>query len=145
MDLAGLDVQAWGVNPQDPLLSRQLRHLPLKQPVVVSLGTPVSEAIEVMKDRQEGCVFVEDDGRLVGVVTERDIATQVAAPGRDPRHTLIEEVMTPRPVALQRGDSLAWALHRMGVDGHRHLPVMDGERLSGFLSMRTVLQTLLDA
>ena len=99
----------------------------------------------MMKQRQEGCVFIQDKERLVGVVTERDVTTQVAAPGRHPQHTRVEEVMTPRPVALQKGDSLAWAMHRMGVDGHRHLPVLDGERLCGFLSIRTVLQTLLDA
>ena len=43
--------------------------------------------------------------------------------------------MTPNPVALEKDDVLAWALHRMGVDGYRHLPVLDGERLAGFLDV----------
>ena len=40
---------------------------------------------------------------------------------------------------------VVWALHRMGVDGYRHLPVMEDERLVGFLSIRTVLQVFRDA
>jgi len=68
---------------------------------------------------------------------------RVASRGRDPSQIRLGEVMTPNPVALQKDDALAWALHRMGVDGYRHLPVLDGDRLVGFLSIRTVLRTLL--
>ena len=146
LDLAGLDVQAWGVSPDDPLLKRDLASLPLKEPLTCILGRPVTEAIELMQERGEGCVFaVRDDGKLEGVLTERDVTVRIAAVGRDPRVTKLDEVMTPRPVSLQQTDSIAWALHRMGVDGFRHLPVMDGDRLVGFLSARTVLRVLLDA
>ena len=58
----------------------------------------------------------------------------------NPGRTRLEEVMTPNPVTLRREDPLSWALHRMGVDGFRHLPILDGERLIGFLSVRTVLE-----
>ena len=81
----------------------------------------------------------------MGVLTERDVGSRVAVPGRDPSRTRLEEVMTPNPVTLRTSDPLAWALHRMGVDGYRHIPVLKAERLVGFLSARTVLQILLDA
>jgi CBS domain-containing protein len=144
MDLAGLDVEAWGVDPDDPMLAFPLSRLALKQPLTLSADATVAEAIDLMKDRHEGCVFILDEtDRLRGVMTERDVSARVAAPGRDPEQTRLGEVMTPRPVALQQDDPLAWALHRMGVDGHRHLPVLAEKKLIGFLSVRAVLRELL--
>ena len=146
MDLAGLDVAAWGLDPKDPVLVMTLAELPLKDSLVLSTTSTVTEAIKLMKQRHEGCVLVNDDqGVLKGIVTEHDVAARVAAPGRDPGRTLLETVMTPDPVTLQKGDSLAWALHRMAVDGYRHLPVFDDARLVGFLSIRTVLRVFCEA
>jgi CBS domain-containing protein len=146
MDLAGLDVKAWGVDPDDPLLAVPLGDLPLKQPLVLPGDATVLRAIELMRERHEGCVFIQDArGRLAGVFTERDVTVRVAAPARDPAETHLEEVMTRNPVALLKADPLAWALHRMGVDGHRHLPVLDGDGLAGFLSARAVMRVFLDA
>jgi len=146
MDLAGLDVQAWGVDPKDPLLATPLSELPLKKPLVLGPGSSVAEAVGLMRERHEGCVLVEQKGAgLIGVFTERDVVVRVASRGRDPEQTRLEEVMTADPVVLQRDDPVSWALHRMGIDGVRHIPVLDGDRLHGFLSMRTVLKLLLDS
>jgi len=145
LDLAGLDVTAWGVDPKDPALAMPLSQVDLKQPLVLSPAATVTEAIGLMKQRREGCVFVVDARGLAGVMTERDVTMRVAAPGRNPDQTRLEEVMTPRPVTLESDDPLAWALHRMGVDGHRHLPILEGGELIGFLSIRTVLKLLLAA
>jgi len=146
MDLAGLDVEAWGLDPQDPVLVTPLADLPLKDPLLLTRTSTVTDAIELMKERHEGCVLVKDDrGKLAGIFTEHDVAARVAARGRDPVRTRLEEVMTPNPVTLQKDDPLVWALHRMGVDGFRHLPVVEDERPVGFLSVRTVLQVFRDA
>lgn len=146
MDLAGLDVKAWGVDPEDPLLAAPLGELPLKAPPMLAPTATVSEAITLMRDRNEGCVFVcNEANELVGVFTERDVTVRIAARGRDPGQTRVEEVMTHQPLTLRVADPLAWALHRMGVDGHRHIPVLEGSRLEGFLSSRTVLQLFLDS
>ena len=146
LDLAGLDVTAWGVDPEDPLLAVPLGELPLKKPLTLPSDAAVSQAIEMMRERHEGCVFVEEaGGRLVGVFTERDVTVRIAARGRNPAETRLHEVMTSNPVALLDKDPLAWALHRMGVDGHRHLPVLDENGLVGFLSSRVVLRAFLDA
>ena len=146
MDLAGLDVEAWGLDPEDTVLATTLANLPLKDALVLSPSSTVSEAIELMQQQHQGCVFVTDDGgALSGVLTERDVVARVAAPGRDPGRTRLEEVMTPNPVTLQKEDPLAWALHRMGVDGFRHLPILDDGQLIGFLSVRTVLEVFREA
>jgi CBS domain-containing protein len=146
MDLAGLDVQVWGVDPADPLLATPLAELPLKKPLVLGPGASVAEAVALMRQHHEGCVFVEQEGEgLIGVFTERDVAVRVASRGRDPEKTRLQEVMTASPVTLQRDDPVSWALHRMGIDGFRHIPVLDEGRLHGFLSSRTVLKVLLDS
>lgn len=144
MDLAGIDVKAWGVAPDDPLLRRKITGLPLKPALALGEDATVADAVAVMAEKREGCVFVTDeDGRLVGVVTERDVALRVAARGLAPGSVTLERVMTPDPFAVLAGDSLAFVLHRMGVDGYRHVPVVDeGRRLSGFLSIRTILGVL---
>lgn len=145
MDLAGLDVKAWGVDPADPVLAATLRELPLKPPSVLGPDARVSEAIKLMRECHEGCIFVcREKGELVGVFTERDVTARIAARGRDPERTRLAEVMTRKPLTLAAGDPLAWALHRMGVDGHRHIPVLDDGRLVGFLSSRIVLKRLAD-
>ncbi|NIM61694.1 MAG: CBS domain-containing protein, partial [Acidobacteria bacterium] len=85
MDLAGLDVQVWGVDPEDPLLASQLKDLPLKKPLVLNTTCTVSEAVERMREHRQGAVFVENERNgLIGVFTERDVAVRVASRGRDP-------------------------------------------------------------
>ena len=94
MDLAGLDVQAWGVDPKDPLLATPLAELPLKKPLVLGADSTVAEAVSLMCERREGCVFIENEAELIGVFTERDVAVRVASRGRDPQQTRLKEVMT---------------------------------------------------
>lgn len=145
LDLAGLDVKDLHVDASDPVMALPLGELPLKEALVLEPTASVAEAIALMRERREGCVFVEDGaGRLVGTLTERDIASRVLNRSRNPGATPMHEVMTRDLVVLGRSDPLAWALHRMGVDGYRHLPVVDEGRLVGFLSMRTVLRVLPD-
>ncbi|HVS12455.1 MAG TPA: CBS domain-containing protein [Thermoanaerobaculia bacterium] len=144
MDLAGLDVKAWGLSADDPLLRRRVSELPIKRALTLGPEAPVAEAIRLMHQESEGCVFVEDEvGRMVGVVTERDVALRVAARGLDRERTTVSRVMTRDPFTVRLDDSFAFALHRMGVDGFRHVPVVDEERrLRGFLSIRSVLAVL---
>jgi CBS domain-containing protein len=144
MDLAGLDVKAWGLAPDDPLLLRSVAELPIKRALTLGPDAPVVEAIRLMNEGREGCVFVEDrSGRMIGVVTERDVALRVAARGLDRERVTVDRVMTRDPFSVRPDDSFAFALHRMGVDGFRHVPVVDEQRrLRGFLSIRSVLAVL---
>jgi CBS domain-containing protein len=144
-DLAGLDVGAWSLDPGDPVLALPMREFRLKEPLVLPPEASVHDAIELMKERREGCVFVQEGAELCGVFTERDVTVRVAGPRRDPQKTRLEDVMTPDPTVLGMDDPLALAFHRMGHDGYRHLAVVDGGRLRGFLSARTVLEELLRA
>ena len=142
LDLAGLDLE-WGLKSDDPVLSMPISELAIKEPLLLRPDASVAEAVELMRERREGCVFVtEEQAGLVGMLSERDVIVRVAAPGRDPAKTRLEEVMTGRPATLRPSDPLAWALHRMAVDGYRHLPLLEDGQLVGFLSIRTVIEKL---
>lgn len=91
-----------------------------------------------LRDRNIGALAVLDDGRLTGIISERDVITRVVAPGRDPQTTLVGAVMTESPVTVETGASLVDALERMLDGGFRHLPVTRGDDAVGMISMRDI-------
>ncbi len=144
MDLAGLDIKAWGVGSDDPILNMPLSELRTKAAVAVEPGDTIAEMLRRVGESGEGCAFVVDgEGLLVGVITERDVVTRIVMRRRPPGKITVGEVMTEAPFALRLDDPLRFALTRMGVDGFRHVAIVDEEgRLTGFFSARTVLQAL---
>ena len=136
LDLAGLDVQAWGVTPQDPLLTMPLDDLPLKDPLALGVDDSVTDAIRLMKDRHEGCVFILEEEQLVGVVTDRDIALRALAEARDPETTPVLEIATTPAVSLREELPLSQASDRMRTHGLRRVPVIDAKgRLVGMVAV----------
>jgi CBS domain-containing protein len=99
------------------------------EPICLPETAAVDDAIaRMLERRQAGVLIVDDGGRLTGIFTERDVLTRVAGAGRDPRRTLLRDVMTPNPEALTAGDRIAYAVHSMSVAGFRTVPLVDGER-----------------
>ena len=95
------------------------------------------DAARTMSDRHIASVAVEgEDGRLVGIFTERDMLDRVIAPGRDPNTTPLSEVMTPRPITVRASTTVRHAIAEMKDCGLRHLPVTDGDEVVGVVSMR---------
>jgi CBS domain-containing protein len=97
-----------------------------------------------MAKRRIGAVPVVDKGRLVGIFTERDVVLRIVAAGRDPNKTALAKVMTPDPETLEPGDSVRAALDLMRSGHFRHLPVVDGDRLVGIISIRDLYQSVVD-
>src|SRR3989454_11997802 len=99
------------------------------EPICLAPTATVEEAIARMLERRQACVLVVDgDGRLTGILTERDVLMRVAGAGRDPRRTVLREVMTPNPEALTAGHRVAYAVHCMSVAGFRTVPLVDAQR-----------------
>jgi CBS domain-containing protein len=95
----------------------------------------VFAAIERMVSHGIGALAVVDDGRLVGMLTERDYLRRVALEGRTSRTTLVREIMTPRVVAVQPSDGIDESLQVMTAQRVRHLPVIEQGELVGIVSM----------
>jgi CBS domain-containing protein len=96
------------------------------------------DATGQMNCHQIGALPVYEERRLIGIVTERDL-TAALAEGADPATTRVVEYMTEQPVTVAPDDDLEVAARRMVELGVRHLPVVDGNRLVGVLSMRDLL------
>jgi CBS domain-containing protein len=86
-----------------------------------------------------GAVPVLRDGELVGIFSERDIMTRVVAEGRDPARTRVSEVMTAHPLTVDFRDSIEHCMVLMREHGFRHLPICDGKKLKGIVSLRDIL------
>ncbi len=100
--------------------------------------TTAVEAAKTMIDNDSGSLAVLDQGDLVGIVTERDLIGFLADRGTA-GDGLVGEVMTPSPDSLAPDVEVAYAADWMLAAGYRHLPVVDGDRLVGMLSIKDVL------
>ena len=100
----------------------------------------VREVARRMSDRNVGAVAVLDEGRLVGIFSERDVMARVVAAGLDPDETLIDKVMTRDIVVGKPTDDIDAALQKMHAVGCRHLPIVDSGNLVGMISLRDVLE-----
>jgi CBS domain-containing protein len=139
-DLAGLDLPEEARGFAGRLMTDRIGRIHLIPPLVVARESSVSEAVELMRRERHGCVLVEDGPKLVGIFTERDVLARVVRRGADPKTTPVGEAMTPDPRTLTPEDPPAFAIHRMVVGGLRHLPIVDGNRVAGFISVRNVLR-----
>ena len=81
-------------------------------------------------------VVIDDDARLVGIITERDLTRRAVAKGLDPRETQIGDIMTENPDTLAPEDSAGDALELMQARHYRHLPLVDGDTCVGMVSIR---------
>lgn len=108
--------------------------------VSVCSSDPVALALQQMRDNRVRAVLVIDEGRLAGIITQGDCAIKVLLPGRDATQTLVREVMTAQPMTVRPSDPLEACMGLMATRGYRHLPVMDGEKLVGVVSVGDVVK-----
>ncbi len=102
-------------------------------------GATVAEAARLMRERAVGAVMVLDEGKLVGVFTERDALFRVVAESRDVQTTRLSEVMTRHPRTVSPDMAFSDALHIMHEGGFRHVPVVRDGRPVGMISCRDAL------
>jgi len=95
----------------------------------------VLDAVREMNARNIGSLVVVEDGRVVGIFTERDVLTRVVEPGRDPRETRVEAVMTLDVEVLGPDTTVNEAMVWMTEKRRRHLPVVREDRLLGLVSI----------
>ena len=101
----------------------------------ISPEATVFAAIERMVSHGIGALAVVNEGRLVGMLTERDYLRKVALEGRTSRTTLVREIMTPRVVSVRPSDGIDESLELMTTQRVRHLPVIQQGNLVGIVSM----------
>jgi CBS domain-containing protein len=110
-----------------------------RQLLATAPDATLGEAAEKMAARNVGSIVVLDGERLVGILTERDLLRAFAR--AIPRETAVRECMTPNPETCDGSATLEHAAVLMLHGGFRHLPIVEGERVVGMLSLRDLVAT----
>jgi CBS domain-containing protein len=97
-----------------------------------------------MAERNVGAALVVEHDRLVGIVTERDYARKVALVGRRSSDTAVRDVMTSQVISIDATWTAEQCLALMDEKQIRHLPVLEGERLVGVVSIRDAVRAVVD-
>jgi len=95
----------------------------------------VYEAISLMAEKNVGALPVMEGSRLLGMISERDYTRKVILQGRVSRETRVADIMTKNVLTVGGNDSVVDCLAIMTKNHVRHLPVMDGDRLTGLVSI----------
>jgi CBS domain-containing protein len=112
-----------------------------REPYFVRESATAQDAAEFMAGRNIGAVCVlNSEDRLIGIFSERDLLKRVIVKRLNPSDVPISEVMSAPREVIACDDSPHEALERMERVGSRHLPVVDGERFVGMLSMRDIMR-----
>jgi signal-transduction protein with cAMP-binding, CBS, and nucleotidyltransferase domain len=109
----------------------------------LSTTQSVADAVDLMRAKDVGCILICEQGRVVGIFTERDLMRRVLASGR-PLSTPLADCMTPEPVVVDPKDSISVAIRRMIEGGYRHLPVVRNGVPEGILSVKRIVHYLVE-
>jgi CBS domain-containing protein len=109
----------------------------------VSPQTSVYDALRLMAEHDVGALVVIEGGRLVGILSERDYARKVVLLGRVSRETPVREIMTPEVVRVGPQDGVEACMALMTQRRIRHLPVLEGDRLAGIVSIGDVVKSII--
>jgi CBS domain-containing protein len=120
-------------------MGESIRDLMTSNPRSLESGNSVVEAARVMRDEDSGIVPIVEGDRLVGTVTDRDIAIRVVAEGKDPDSTTVGEISSRELVTLDPQQELDEALRLMARHQVRRLPVVEEDgKLIGIVSQADV-------
>jgi len=112
-----------------------------REPYFVGDSATALDAAEYMAGRNIGAVCVLDgEDKLVGIFSERDLLKRVVVRGLDPGAVPIRDVMSEPRAVIECSETPHEALERMEKVGSRHLPVVDGDKFIGMLSMRDIMR-----
>jgi CBS domain-containing protein len=135
------DVRKVQTDVERSLIKEQIKSLQPVEPLTVDIGITLKQAIQIMRNKNIGCVVVIDDaGKLAGILTERDLLQKVAGQNLDHSQCMVEDFMSPAPESSKAEHPLAYALHRMIISDIRYLPLVDeNDRPEGIISSRDVI------
>jgi signal-transduction protein with cAMP-binding, CBS, and nucleotidyltransferase domain len=113
-----------------------------KENFAFGTDTPISEIALALKDKKIGAVpIVDEDNKLLGIVSERDIVSKLVVEAKDADLTTAKEIMTSKIITAKLNDDINYTIDVMKNNNIRHMPVLDANnRLTDFFSIRDFLR-----
>jgi CBS domain-containing protein len=112
--------------------------------IKVRVGDKVAQVVALLAERRIGCVPVVEEGKVVGIFSERDLIYGVARSGAALLDKTVGEVMTSPPVTITPDTPILSALALMTKRRIRHLPIVDAGRMVGFVSIGDLVKSRID-
>jgi CBS domain-containing protein len=142
-DLRTSDLPAPSTEFEAELVNVALAAVRHHSPLTIEPSATAADAVRQMQEAGAGCLIVEEDDRLVGILSERDLVMKLDVARLDA--TTVADLMTRDPVVLRPDDSIAVAINKMAVGGFRHIPLVENGRATGIVSARDVFRHILNA
>jgi CBS domain-containing protein len=111
----------------------------------IAPNATVFDAIQLMADKNVGALPVVENGRLAGIVSERDYTRKVILKGKSSKETPVRDIMTQELITADAGDSITECLRVMTEKRIRHLPVMEGSKMIGLISIGDLVRRIISA
>jgi CBS domain-containing protein len=111
----------------------------------VGPGSTVFDAIKMMAEKNVGALLVTEGDKLLGVISERDYTRNVILKGKSSRETPVREIMSGHPVTASPRDMVMDCMRLMTQKHVRHLPVLDGEKILGIISIGDLVNWTISA
>jgi CBS domain-containing protein len=118
------------LNTQDPLWS-------------LSPTDSVFDALQTLSDHDVGALVVLEQGKLVGILSERDYTRKIALVGKSSKETLVRDIMTAKVLTVDAHTRAEDCMALMSQKKIRHLPVVDGDKVLGMISIRDLLDEII--
>jgi len=122
---------------------KQLLQAKGNQIYAIAPDARVIDALKLMAEREVGALVVMESGRLAGIVSERDYARKVILHGKSSHDIQVRDIMTAKVITVHPGQTVEECMALMTGKRIRHLPVTDGERLIGVVSIGDLVKEVI--
>ena len=126
------------------IVAQVIKNKAVQSIFTISPNATVLEAIKIMADKGVGALVVAEDEKVVGIFSERDYTRKIALMERTSESTLVSDIMTSKVISVGWNHTVEECLQLM-TDRHlRHLPVLDQEKLVGFISIGDLVKAAME-
>ena len=123
---------------EEKFMSLKVEDVMVKEVITIDENSTVKESAEVMNKFEIGCLITVRKGKAMGIITERDLLKRVIADARDAAKTKVKDIMSSPLVVVEPSTDLEEAVKLMFQMKIKKLPVVDGKRLIGLISLTDI-------
>ena len=126
------------------IVAQVIKNKAVQSIFTISPNATVLEAIKIMADKGVGALVVAEDEKVVGIFSERDYTRKIALMERTSESTLVSDIMTSKVISVGLNHTVEECLQLMNDRHLRHLPVLDQEKLVGFISIGDLVKAAME-